>query len=403
MTKSVNTSSPNWNSSTKMVIGLTFVAVLTGFLIQSQQMLSPLLISFMLVYLLYPVAIFMNRNMRLPWGLSVTLLYLVLVIALLAGVTLSGVGIIQQGQTLVNVVQKNLSQLPQLIEQASHMQLQIGPITLNTEQLDLQAVLSQLVSSIEPLLGKTGELLSTLAGGAFNTLGWTLFVLVVSYFLLAESNGLPKGIMQFSLPGYSDDLNRMGKELGQIWNAFFRGQLIVVGLAILIYSVVLGSLGVNYAMGMALMAGGARFLPYVGPAVSWTILALVAYFQDYKLFGLSPFIYTLVVLVFAWVIDMILDYIVMPRIMADALKVHPAAVMVAALVAANLFGFVGIIMAAPMLATVQLIGRYIFHKMFDLPPWDGLQEEPSPPPLRKQLADFLQMVKQKIHLVTRQK
>lgn len=404
------TNSPRWNSTTKLVFGLSFVAIVAALLVRSQEMVTPLLLSFMLVYLFYPVAQFMNKKLRLPWGLSVTLLYLVLVVVVLGGLTLSGFEIIRQSQNLLKVVQENLDALPGLIDQVSHLKLELGPWVLDAQELDLQSILSQAVAAIQPLLGQTGELLTALAGGTFNVLAWTLFVLFVSYFLLAESGGLPEGFLQLNLPGYSADMHRMGQELAHIWNAFLRGQVILAALATVVYSVVLGGLGVNYAVGMALMAGAARFLPYVGPAISWTILALVAFFQDYKLFDMSAVAYTLTVLVIAWIIDGILDYIVTPRVMADTLQVHPAAVVVAALVAANLLGLFGVVVAAPILATFQLFGRYIFRKMFDLPPWEGWKEQEPPPPLPEQLAgwarqiiDLPQTIREKFSPPSRQK
>jgi hypothetical protein len=62
--------------------------------------------------------------------------------------------------------------------------------------------------------------------------------------------------------------------------------------------------------------------------------------------------------------------------MARALKVHPAAILVAALIAANLLGILGVIIAAPFLATITLLGRYTMRKLFDMEPWSGPEIEP---------------------------
>src|SRR5690606_21546238 len=161
------------------------------------------------------------------------------------------------------------------------------------------------------------------------------------------------------------DIARLTRELGRIWNAFLRGQIILFFLTIIVYSIALGVLGVNYAVPLAVLAGFARFVPYVGPAVNWGILVIVAYFQVFKLFGMEPWSYTLLVLVIAIIIDQIFDNILSPRIMSDALKVHPAAVLVAAIIAANLFGFLGVVVAAPLLATTLLLWNYIMRKMLD--------------------------------------
>jgi predicted PurR-regulated permease PerM len=207
-----------------------------------------------------------------------------------------------------------------------------------------------------------------------------LFVLLVSFFVLAESGGLRDDILKVDLPGYSEDLRRFGQELARIWNAFLRGQIIIFFLTFAIYFVVLSILGVRYALGLALAAGFARFVPYVGPAMNWTALALVTFFQPFKLFGMDPLYYTLLVFLIALFIDQVFDNIVSPRIMADALRVHPAAVLVAAIISASLLGVLGVVIAAPMLATLQLFGQYTVRKMFDLNPWPPHEPRPLSPP-----------------------
>jgi hypothetical protein len=79
--------------------------------------------------------------------------------------------------------------------------------------------------------------------------------------------------------------------------------------------------------------------------------------------------------------DSIFDNIISPKFMGSSLKVHPAAVLLTAVIAANIIGFIGLIVAGPVLATLQLLGRYILRKMFDLDPWEGV-ELISPPVVR---------------------
>ena len=54
--------------------------------------------------------------------------------------------------------------------------------------------------------------------------------------------------------------------------------------------------------------------------------------------------------------------------------------LVAALVSASLLGVLGVVIAAPMLATLQLFGQYMLRKMFDLNPWPPQEPRPSSPP-----------------------
>jgi predicted PurR-regulated permease PerM len=247
---------------------------------------------------------------------------------------------------------------------------QIGPIQLDMHTINLNELSSQLLSYVQPLLGRTGNLLSTVAGGAAEVFGWLFFILIVSYFVMAESSGLQTDLIKVEVPGYTEDLRRIGNELSRIWNAFLRGQIFIFTLSLIIYSILLPALGVRYALGIALMAGLAKFLPYIGPAITWGVMALVTFFQPVKPFDLQPLTYTLIIFAITFILDnWVIDSLITPRIMARALKVHPAAILVTAIIAANLLGILGVVIAAPSLASVTLLGRYVMRKMFDLEPW----------------------------------
>lgn len=381
MTQSQNHISPSWGTNTKLVVALTIVVVVGALLVKFQFILSPLLIALVFAYLFHPIADFFQRRLHFSWNASVGVIYIFIIILLLALLTLGGVGLIQQIQSLVIILQDAIKTLPELIANISGQVYQFGPFKLDFSALDLRDLSSQVLGMVQPLLSRTGTLLGTVAGSAANFLGWTLFVILVSYFVLAESGGLRDRIITVDIPGYTEDLARLSRELGRVWNAFLRGQIIIFFLTVIVYSIVLSVLGVHYAISLAFLAGLARFVPYIGPAINWGILVIVSYFQVYKLFDLSAFNYTLLVLVIALIIDQIFDNIVSPRILSDALKVHPAAVLVAAIVAANLFGILGVVVAAPILATATLLWKYTMRKMLDLNPWPEAElHQPPPPP-----------------------
>jgi predicted PurR-regulated permease PerM len=378
MSKTVSTSSPVWGTNTKLVVALTIIVVAGALLVKFQFIIPPLLIAFVLSYLFYPLASFIQRRLKFSWTAAVAVIYGLMIIILIAVLTVGGVGLVQQTQSVVTFVQQGITDLPALIEQFSGQVYQFGFFKIDFRSIDLDSVSRQLLGMVQPLLSRTGTLLSTIAGGAANFFGWTLFVILVSYFVLAESGGLRDRIITVQVPGYSEDLERLGRELGRIWNAFLRGQIIIFFLAVIVYSILLSVLGVRYAISLALLAGLARFVPYVGPAINWLVLVIVAFFQTYRIFGLDDWPYVILVLVVALLVDQIFDNIVSPRVLSDALKVHPAAVLVAAIIFANLLGLIGVVIAAPMLATASLFWTYTLRKLLDLDPWP--EEEPRQPP-----------------------
>ncbi len=105
----------------------------------------------------------------------------------------------------------------------------------------------------------------------------------------------------------------------------------------------------------------------------------MAYFQTPTPYGLEPLTFAIIVVVVALVVDNVFDNLVTPRIFAQTLKVHPAGVLITALVAVDLLGVVGVILAAPVLATCKLIFEYVLNKMFDRDPWENYNKKLPPP------------------------
>jgi predicted PurR-regulated permease PerM len=363
------TNSPRWNATTKLLVGLVIVGLAAFLIFRFTNLITPLLMVFILAYLLQPIASLISSSLHISWRISVNILYLVILVVFIGLLTLGGVGLIAQLQSLIHQVQIIVAGLPGYLQRLSGQVLQIGPFRLDMQTLDINQISQQLLSFVQPVLGRTGYLMGTVAGGAAQILGWTFFVLIVSYFLMIESNGLQSDLVHLEVPGYNEDLRKLGDQLSRIWNAFLRGQIFIFAMATLIYIFVLSVFGVKYAIGIAFMAGLAKFLPYIGPAITWVVMALVTYFQPDKPFGMQPLPYMAMVVITTTVIDWIIDNLIAPRIMARSLRVHPAAVLVTALIAANLLGILGVVVAAPFLATIMLLGRYTMRKMLDLDPW----------------------------------
>ena len=378
--------SPPWGSTTKLLVGFSIVGIVAFLIYRFSNLITPLLLIFIIAYLLHPVTSAISRGLRISWRAAVNLLYLVILVILISLITLGGVGLVQQVQSLIGSIQDIIANLPTYVANLSTQVYQFGPFKLDmrTIDLDLNTLSQQLLSFVQPLLGQTGALVGALASGAAEIFGWTFFILIVSYFLMTESSGLQSDLFKVEVPGYAEDFRRLSNELSRIWNAFLRGQIFVFTLAFVIYIFVLSILGVKYAIGLALMAGLAKFLPYIGPAITWVVMALVTFFQADKLFDLQPWAYTVIVVGTTLVIDQIIDSFIVPRIMARTLKVHPAAVLVTAIIAASLLGILGVVIAAPSLATVTLLGRYTMRKMFDLDPWPE-RETKLPPSVGSEL------------------
>jgi predicted PurR-regulated permease PerM len=373
--------SPKWSPTTKTVVGLAIAALIATLVIYFRNIIGPLLLAFILAFIVHPVTAWASRTIKISWRAAVNLVYLVIILIVIALITLSGLAIIQQAQSLISSVDRFIRSLPEVVSELSTQSFSFGPFRFNFSQLDLQSLTNQLLNIVQPAIGQAGTLLGKFATGAATSFGWGFFILIVSYFLLSEGGQLRENLLHIEIPGYHSDVQILVRKLSATWDAFLRGQLLISLLVVVAYYIMLTILGTRLAIVIALMAGLARFVPYLGPLVTWTMTAIVAFFQIGNHFGLQPLPYTLLVIGCCILLDQIFDNVVVPRMLGQTLGLHPAGVLVAAIVATRLIGLVGLVLAAPVLATIMLVGGYVSRKMFDLPPWPTVAQEKLKSPL----------------------
>jgi predicted PurR-regulated permease PerM len=377
--KELPTSSPGWSTNTKLVIGLSLVAIAAALVIYFRSIIGPLLLAFILSFILHPVVDRLSSTTRLNWRMSVNIVFLVVLVLVGGLLTWSGLAVVTQFQMLIQTIQKFIEvTLPELAADLSTNIYMIGPFAIDLTQFDLQALSQQVLGILQPILGQAANIISTFATRTAVALGWLLFILVVAYFLLAEAGRVPYELFRIEIPGYDYDIRLLFMELHKIWNAFLRGQMIIFGFAVILNLMLLSALGIRFALGIAILAGVAKFIPYLGPFIVLVVGGVTAFFQANNIFGLEPWQYLILTLISIFILDQSFDNLVTPRLLGRTLNLHPAAILVAALIAFNLIGIVGLIVAAPVLATLKLLGRYTIRKLLDLDPWLETGE-PSPP------------------------
>ena len=230
MTQNNPSTSPRWNPTTKLVITLIVVVITAALLIHFKELIVPLAIAFILAYLFLPIASLLDRIPHFSWRMSVGITYLLVILILTSLFALGGWGIGSQTQSLIALLQNNLNELPKLLNDAVNWLTETSPIPIDLSTLNLESISQELLSYVQPILGSTGQVLGSVASGAAGFFGISAFVMLVSYFILAESDGLRGNLLKVEIPGYIEDFNKLSQALGRIWNAFLRGQMIVFTL-----------------------------------------------------------------------------------------------------------------------------------------------------------------------------
>ena len=156
-------------------------------------------------------------------------------------------------------------------------------------------------------------------------------------------------------------------------------------------AIIMSILGVRNSIGLGVLAGVLEFIPIFGPWITAIVSVLVALFQETNPWGLTPIGYALVVLAAGIVIQQIENNFLYPRVIGQSLSLNPLVVLLAALAAGSLFGIVGLLLAAPVVATGRLCLGYLYWKTVGVDPPQSVYAIPAEgkSSLYRQLADRL--------------
>ncbi|MDX1994319.1 MAG: AI-2E family transporter [bacterium] len=250
-----------------------------------------------------------------------------------------------------------------------------GGSLVQTENIDVLGTVRGLLGSVGTLTGPAFGVL----GGFFNAVFNLTFLVVIMFYLLRDGDRFTGQLVSATPLPYRGDMARMLYEMGRVWNAYFRGQLILCSTIGLLVYIAATLLGVPNAPILGLMAGILEFIPNIGPFIALVPAFFLALFSQSStlpfLEGL-PFALTVAV---TWTLIQNLESIyVVPRVMGGNLDLHPVVVILAVIAGASIAGTLGIILAAPFAATLRLVGLYIYGKLFDIDPFVTPKQVPKP-------------------------
>jgi len=370
MTESVR----RWSTSTKRTVVIILLILLALVIYRFRDVIPPLVIALLLAFILDPIADFLTDRVHLSRGLATGLIFAVLIVGML-GVVAAPVTVVPAIQRAVHSVQVDLTNIITEIFAFLEQPVEIGGYyTLDLSELyrELSSMLRSFVTSVAQ---GTLDVVFNLASGAF----WLIIILMVTFYLVKDADRFIEQMDNLAPPGYRDDFVRLRQEITDVWNAFLRGQLLLGLAMIAITTVVCTVIGLPYAGVMGLIAGVMEFVPNVGPIIALIPAVLVALFQGSSFLPLSNFWFAVLVAGLYIVIQQVEGNLLVPRILGRSLNLHPLVVLIGIIGGGSLAGILGMLLAAPVLATLRVVARYVFCRLYDRDPFAEPEEKAKPP------------------------
>lgn len=197
--------------------------------------------------------------------------------------------------------------------------------------------------------GQLGQSTVGLVRGTVQGVAGVLTVVVLAYLMVVQAPRITAGTLALAGGAREERLRRIGRESARTITGYLSGNLVISLICGLLTFVVLALTGVPFAAVIALLVAIADLIPLVGA----TLGAIVA--------GGAGFLHSptagVVVLVFFVVYQQVENHLLQPVIMSHAVRLNPLTVLVSVLIAAELGGLVGALLAIPAAGIAQILLR----------------------------------------------
>ena len=316
--------------------------------------LAPFVVACVLAYALTPLvdwfdALWRGRVPRVLAVLLVELLFLLLALGLLL--------------LMVPILIKELplmrDQLPSLLDRMNDT-LQPALLKLGIHlSLDLASIKAFLMTYLNANFEDTfGSVMASVKLGgsvALALIGNLVLIPVALFYLLVDWERFMGSLSALIPPRLRGAAHSFLHEADEVLGEYLRGQLMVMGVLAVFYSVGLALFGLDLALPIGAFTGLAVFVPYLGFGLG-LVLALLAGLLEFSSNVGASYALVMVAVVFG-LGQLVESFFLTPRLVGQRIGLHPLAVIFALLAFGQIFGFVGVLVALPVSAVLLVAVR----------------------------------------------
>lgn len=400
--------SNRWREPTKYVVGVGLFLATLAVLWISRSVISTVIVAVLLAMIVQPVIGFFQRRLKLGHGLSIAIIYL-LIVALIVLVPLFVIpNLIQTLNDLINIdfhalAETISSTLGDVSAQVSQIPVLNGLLTplLDSMTAALQGIpppgASEPVTYEETMGGIVDQLAGTLGfiadilGPIISAVVTVVFMLLISFHLSLSGHRMLGGYPRLIPPAYLQEITGLVNRIEGVWLSFLRGQfalMVIVGVIVWLGNALLGN---RNALLLGFISGMMEIIPNLGPALALIPGVGMALLFGSSHFAISPPAFAVIVLIFYLLVQVLENQLIVPYVLGGELEVPPLVVIIGIMVGGSVAGILGVLLAVPIIATGREIFMYLYEKILERPEPDEPPEEK--PSLLDAVRDRLRSVK----------
>ena len=382
--------SPQWDRTTRYLVTVGLVIFGIWALTLLSPVLTMLVISFIISFLMYRPALFLQARTRLPWVVAVILLYVAVGLALTLAVTLLIPEAVKGFNNLVNTFEGSYLDLQTTLAQHrpewDNVKLLGLSLDINSLIEPLRGVFPETAaetsaipgappsidaSTLQEILGQLFNVASSITnfltrfvGGVAGLFTSVLLGSLLSLLILLDMPRNRNLLYRLTNPIYHREIALLVSQLQQTWWAFFRGQVVLALIVAVLTYIQLMITGVSGALLFAVLTGFLVFIPTIGGFIALIPQVAAGFLSGSTAFPNMPHIFVALLVVLGnIIISQIVWNILSPKILGDALKLPTAVVICAVFVGAALGGLMGAFLIAPLASSTRIVVSYLLNKI----------------------------------------
>lgn len=386
---------PSWSTWTRRLVTVILLIAGVYALTFVGSVINIVLMSLLLVFILFAPARALTRRLRIPYPVSVMIIYCIFGIILMVGIfsfiptvltwaidfTNSTVYVYQEihddwedykyEDGIIEILNMQVD-FNFVFEPIQRIMLgesilpegaeDVPKNIIRADEFDLQAILNQTLNVVGTLTGAVSNIANILFQLIFIGLLSFLILLEIPNFYTNFYTGLPKI--------YRREYGLLSLQILKVWNSFLRGEATIAILIGVITWIQFELMGIPGASVLGIFTGAISLIPTLGGMIALIPLSIVPLLQGSTVMtDMNPLVLCFTVVITNLVIQQFIWNFLAPKIIGDAVSVPLPFIIVGLFVGASVGGLLGAFLISPILGTIKVILRYVLHKLADEDPY----------------------------------
>ncbi len=215
-----------------------------------------------------------------------------------------------------------------------------------------EGIVQKVYSAINDfVLRLSNQLLNSLTTIGLNTMN-LLLAFVIAFYLLQDKQRCIAVVKKASYTLLKPKIYRhtmvLCHDIDYVFSGYIRGQIIDAMIVAVLTSLALTVIQLDFAIIIGVIAGIFNLIPYFGPIVGFILAIIIGILDPNPMKAVYGAIAILI-------IQQIDGWIIVPKVVGECVKLHPVIVLLAILIGGNLFGLMGMLIGVPVAAFIRLV------------------------------------------------